>query len=100
MDLYYLALPSALALAIKGWLFFYARRLLVYENRDLGLFLLALFCLNLFELVSFSFVDKLDQAIIPLLLYYIALVFTMFTFLNLCAQLSGYKQFYQRRVHG
>ena len=93
MEIY--ALPSAIALAIKFWLFVRARHVLFEENIVLGLFLAALFCLNLFELIAFSYVNDLPNARPVLLLYYTSILLIIASFINLSSCLSGLSIFYQ-----
>ncbi|OMH30315.1 helix-turn-helix domain-containing protein [Motiliproteus sp. MSK22-1] len=97
MEIY--ALPSAIALVIKLWLFVRARGVLLKENTVLGLFLASLFFLNLCELTLFSYINDISRAGLVLLLYYVALFFTVTSLVNLSARLSGLSTFYLPRVY-
>ncbi len=81
-----IAIPSVLALTIKIWLFIKVK----FDNRDLLLLLSGLFCLNLFELISFMPSSTGSQVLFVLQLFYIALIFVVGILLNFCARLSGF----------
>jgi len=102
MDLFTLAFPSAFALIIKGWLFIHARKsLLTKYNCNLTIFLLTLFILNLVEFVSFTSLDYIFQysdPLIVLLLFYVAIIYTVSALICLSAKLSGVLTLYHPKV--
>lgn len=100
INLFLLAFPSAIVLAIKIWLFFYARHTLINENRVLGVFLAALLLLNLSELIGYNYLQDIPNALTPLLCYYAALICTIYAFVNLSASMSGVLWLYRPVVQG
>ena len=98
MEIY--TLPSAIALVIKIWLIVHTWRVLLVKNKELGLFLVALFFLNLCELIGFAFYfDDISHARPIMLLYYTALFFTVTSFVNLSSCISGFRFFYRPRLY-
>lgn len=84
------AVPSFLALIVKAWLFWFSRDSLLTHNRPLGLFLLALFCLNLAEFNLFFYVDKPEKALGMMLFYWSSAIASVASFLYLASRLAGY----------
>lgn len=75
-------LPSAIALLIKIYLFFYSN---TQKQSAFFLFISATFCLNFFELLAFF---RFDHDVLILKLYYCAAVFTALYLLIVCSDIS------------
>ena len=75
-------LPSITALALKITIFWFGRHSLASASLWLWLFFAGLFGMNLIELIGFFYVDKPQQGIFWLSMYY---VFTELTFFSLLA---------------
>lgn len=85
-----LILPSVLAICIKIGIFLRYHGSLRRENIDLGLFFLAVFFLNLFELLSIKADFSPDSSMLILLAYYCCVIFTIHGFMNIALQYSQF----------
>lgn len=66
---------------------------MIKRHVELFFFLISLFFLNLFELISFSYVNEISNALPILLGYYMSLLYVVASFIILSTQLSGNKFF-------
>lgn len=85
-----LIIPSLLAIAIKVGIFFRYYQSLSRENLDLGLFFVAVFFLNVFELLSIQTVYGAGSSMLILLAYYCCVVFTIHGFINIAMTYSQF----------
>jgi DNA-binding protein Fis len=85
-----LIIPSVLAISIKIGIFMRYHQSLRRENLDLGIFFLAVFFLNLFEMLSIQTDFASDTSLLILLAYYCCVIFTIHGFLNVALTYSQY----------
>lgn len=86
----YLLIPSLLAIGIKVCIFLRYHASLRRENIDLGIFFVAVFFLNVFELLSIKADFAPQSSLLILLAYYCCVIFTIHGFLNLALTYSGF----------
>lgn len=85
-----LIIPSVLAISIKIGIFLRYHRSLTRENVDLGIFFLAVFFLNVFEMLSIKAEFAPGTSMLILLAYYCCVIFTVHGFLNVALWVSGF----------
>jgi hypothetical protein len=85
-----LILPSVLAISIKIGIFLRYHTSLSRENLDLGLFFVAVFFLNIFEMLSIQSEFSPDSSLLILLAYYCCVVFTVHGFINVALKYSQF----------
>jgi len=85
-----LIIPSLLAIAIKIGIFVRYHQSLSRENIDLGLFFLAVFFLNVFEMLSIQTDYTAGSSMLILLAYYCCVVFTIHGFINIAMTYSQF----------
>ncbi|MEX0619117.1 MAG: histidine kinase N-terminal 7TM domain-containing protein [Pseudohongiellaceae bacterium] len=86
-----LVLPSAIALSVKVAIFIRYRTSLRRENLSLGVFFLAIFLLNLLELLTINRQFSHESMMLLLLAYYCCGVFITYAFINICLEYSGFR---------
>ena len=85
-----LIIPSLLAIVIKIGIFLRYHRSLSRENIDLGLFFLAVFFLNVFEMLSIQTDYAAGSSMLILLAYYCCVIFTIHGFINIAMTYSQF----------
>lgn len=85
-----LIIPSVLAISIKIGIFLRYHKSLSRENIDLGLFFLAVFFLNIFEMLSIQSAYSPDTSLLILQAYYCCVIFTVHGFMNVALQYSQF----------
>lgn len=85
-----LIIPSILAISIKIGIFWRYHSSLRKENFDLGVFFVAVFFLNIFELLSIKAEFAAETSRIILLAYYCCVIFTIHGLINVVLQYSGF----------
>ncbi len=88
----WLIIPSVLAISIKVGIFLRYHQSLRRENLDLGIFFLAVFFLNLFEMLSIQTDFAADTSLLILLAYYCCVIFTIHGFLNVALTYSQFER--------
>ena len=85
-----LIIPSVLAISIKIAIFLRYHSSLRRENIDLGIFFLAVFFLNVFEMLSIKSEFAAQTSMLILLAYYCCVIFTIHGFVNVALACSGF----------
>lgn len=91
-----LIIPSVLAISIKIGIFLRYHRSLSRENIDLGIFFLAVFFLNVFEMLSIKAEFATGTSLLILLAYYCCVIFTIHGFINVALSVSGFDRYTSR----
>jgi hypothetical protein len=86
-----LIIPSVLAISIKIGIFLRYHTSLRRENLELGIFFLAVFFLNIFELLSIKTEFSEQTSLLILLSYYCSVVFIIHGFINVSLHYSQFK---------
>lgn len=85
-----LIIPSVLAISIKVGIFLRYHQSLRRENFDLGIFFLAVFFLNIFEMLSIQSDFAPATSLLILQAYYCCVIFTIHGFLNVALSYSQF----------
>jgi len=85
-----LIIPSVLAISIKIGIFLRYHQSLHRENLDLGIFFVAVFFLNIFEMLSIQTEFAAETSLLILLAYYCCVVFTIHGFMNVALTYSQF----------
>lgn len=86
-----LVLPSFLAIGLKIGIFLRYHGSLRRENINLGVFFLAIFLLNIVELLSINAAYAESMMMLILLSYYCCVIFIIHSYINLCLNYSEFK---------
>ncbi len=85
-----LLIPSILAISIKIGIFWRYHHSLKRENFDLAIFFVAVFFLNIFEMLSIGTEFSADSSLLILLAYYSCVIFTIHGLINVALLYSGF----------
>lgn len=85
-----LIIPSVLAIGIKVGIFLRYHQSLRRENFDLGIFFLAVFFLNIFEMLSIQSEFSAGTSLLILQAYYCCVIFTIHGFINVALSYSQF----------
>ncbi len=86
----WLIIPSLLAITIKIGIFLRYHQSLSRENINLGLFFVAVFFLNVFEMLSIQTEYAASSSMLILLAYYCCVIFTVHGFINIAMTYSQF----------